>query len=354
MLRVEIVSPDIYFKHAGAVDDLQAEAVQPNIFAEPAVVRAAQKNANIFLVWRNNGTLIGAWPFVKQGSVIDTRLHDYMMLTVPLIHKKHADEVWNVLLSAFEKMETIAIHCPFMPEKMLQGLRPVLQARHQKCSILAQENRGFLSVGRNFQTFYETIFSAKARRTLKKQRRDMGETAYSVFEGDNARIKLNDFFKLESAGWKGRRGTAIINNTRDGDFITQVLQYLPDDKFFLSALMSQQKPLAMGLVFKIRGSMWYLKMAYEEAAARFSPGVHYALELAKQVLHAPDFHEADSCAPLGLGRHVAPFSTPHLFSDILIATRPYRSTAFFLLATKMRFKIQARNFAKNLLKKIMR
>lgn len=362
----ELVTPDIYLVHSQAVARLQGQASHPNIFADPVLIRAAvdagvsEGAAKIALVWWRGETreLIAAWPLRQNGMLLDPRFHDYMMLTSPLLHRDHMAQGWQELLDLVEKHDHAgAVHCPYLPEGALfPSLQSVLKARGQNHTVLGREPRGFLFAQDNTERFFADLFSKKARKNLKRQYRDMqdrGAISYEIYAGDRAVAMLPSFLALEASGWKGRRGTAIACSPQDKNFITACFQNLGQEKSFISALLCGGQPLAIGLVLKRHGHFWFWKMTYDETVASLSPGVHYTKALAEHLLREPGFRAADTCAPAGLGHHVAAFNTPVTFYNLLIAARPGRSLVFSLLSAWMKTKLQMRRVAKRLLKGVL-
>jgi hypothetical protein len=344
----ECVGSETYSSYCAEVDALQTQATQANIFVDPGVMNAANENSQIFLVWREEGAvrqLIAAWPLSRSGrNVLTPRLHEYMMLSAPLVHSNYLEEGWLSLLEAIACKKTLPgiIHCPFIPEgDIFTVLQKALRASKMPFAVVAKEKRGFLTAQINSEGFFATQVSGKARRNMSAQRsrlEKLGRLSYEVFSGKRAYEKLDDFLALEAKSWKGRRGTAIASRHKDRNFITTCFKNLSADKAFISALMLNGIPIAMGLVFRSFGHAWFLKTAYDEKLSSLSPGVHYAKTLAEEFLRDPEFYESDSCARLGLGRHVMFWNTPRFFYNLLIRTSGQRNFSFAALAMAMKTK----------------
>lgn len=90
---------------------------------------------------------------------------------------------------------------------------------------------------------------------------------------------LHDAFRVESAGWKGSRGSALATDPRVGAFYTR----LAEDACRLGTLRIGMlrigdQPAAMQLAIEQDGCFWLFKMGFDESFARFSPGTLLTVE----------------------------------------------------------------------------
>ena len=108
---------------------------------------------------------------------------------------------------------------------------------------------------------------------------------------------LDDFFRLESAGWKGRAGTAVLQNAGLRDFIQRAVTALgKDDKVLIHRLRAEGKTIAATIALKSGDTAWGWKVSYDEAYADYSPGVLAVAGLTETLLADPAIMQADSCA----------------------------------------------------------
>ena len=83
-----------------------------------------------------------------------------------------------------------------------------------------------------------------------------------------------DFLILESKGWKGRRGTALLKSPERAAFVRDVVAAFADtQRYFILSLDFDGKPIAMAFVFTSGDRAFFWKTAYDEDFATYSPGV---------------------------------------------------------------------------------
>jgi hypothetical protein len=108
---------------------------------------------------------------------------------------------------------------------------------------------------------------------------------------------LEDFFALESAGWKGRAGTAALQHQGVRDFIHTAVTALGNDgKALIHRLRADGKTIAATIALKSGDTAWGWKVSYDEGYADYSPGVLAVVALTETLLADPAITQADSCA----------------------------------------------------------
>ena len=84
---------------------------------------------------------------------------------------------------------------------------------------------------------------------------------------------LRDAFRVEAAGWKGVQGSALAIDPKVGSFYAQFAQAACQGNFLrIGLLRIGDQAAAMQLAVEQDGCYWLLKMGFDEAFARFSPG----------------------------------------------------------------------------------
>ena len=87
------------------------------------------------------------------------------------------------------------------------------------------------------------------------------------------RTEVEQFIRLESAGWKGREGSAIYNSPRTLDFYNATTQAASLRKYLrLYSLELNGEPIAMYLGFLMNNTVFMPKIAYDERYSVYSPG----------------------------------------------------------------------------------
>ncbi|KQT77376.1 GNAT family N-acetyltransferase [Methylobacterium sp. Leaf466] len=146
--------------------------------------------------------------------------------------------------------------------------------------------------------------SARRRRRLRQSRERLEADTPLAF--DTARTPgavaaaLDDFIALEGAGWKGRTGaaTALACRPDEAAFVAAaVAAFAARGAMRIDRLHWDGRSLASALTFATRGRVWCLKIAFDETAARDSPGAQHLHHLTRSLIDDPTVTVADSCAP---------------------------------------------------------
>jgi CelD/BcsL family acetyltransferase involved in cellulose biosynthesis len=146
---------------------------------------------------------------------------------------------------------------------------------------------------------YRRRIAPRKRKELRRQERrlaELGELTVEVLGGSPSRW-IHELCDLEERGWKGRGGTALGSSIADRRFVTEMARGAADQgRLAMLALRLDGRAIAMKLNLLGADRAWAWKIAYDEALARFSPGV--LLELANiDWVHAhPRLRGMDSCA----------------------------------------------------------
>ncbi len=163
-------------------------------------------------------------------------------------------------------------------------------------------------------------FKANLRRRLRRLL-DRGAVAVERVDGpEGAAGFLERFLVLESAGWKGRRGTAIAGDPRLVSFYTAIARSAADGGWLaLRALEVGGRPAAMHFGLAYRGTYYLPKPAYDETLSPCSPGQLLFAEVAAEC-EARGLREVDFLGPdMDWKRDWAPRHRPH---DWLYIYRP--------------------------------
>jgi CelD/BcsL family acetyltransferase involved in cellulose biosynthesis len=303
---------------AAAWRELAAHAVEPNIFYEPAFALAAAPllGSDVFagLVWSVSPPrqLVGFFPVRidrrRYGVPIPVLVgwtHPYAPLGTPLIHRELAEPVIAAWLDHVARdpqlpdlvlMRLLATDGPFAA-----ALDTVLARGDCETRLFDRHQRAILAPESDRAGYIDAAIGPKKRKELRRQKRrleDAGDVQWSETK-DAAGIAgaLDDFLALEAGGWKGRAGTAIARNDDIRGFMTRaVTQLAAESKAAIYRLLIDQQAVAAIILLKSGNVSWCWKIAYDEAFARYSPGVLLALTATEALLADPTLAYADSCA----------------------------------------------------------
>jgi hypothetical protein len=108
---------------------------------------------------------------------------------------------------------------------------------------------------------------------------------------------LETFLQLEASGWKGKRGTALIQHAGDATFIRRAVPALAETaQCEIVTLRAGATPIAAGIVLRHQDRAFFFKLGIDERFARYSPGVQLTLDLTRHLCADPAIASADSTA----------------------------------------------------------
>ncbi|GAA0763357.1 hypothetical protein GCM10009076_18100 [Erythrobacter ramosus] len=302
-----------------AWERLVARAAEPNPFFEPWFLLPALRQWGgtdrvITKAWFHDGRLAGLLPVVRSAkyySHIITHatgwLHDNAFCGVPLIAAGSEDAFWRDMLAHFDRRarRALFLHLPMMPAEgpANAALERVLAAWPRAHYTVAEENRALLTGEVSAETYLEGAMSAKKRKELRRQHNRLAEEGRLVFERVEDDTGLAEwtaeFLALEAAGWKGEAGSALSSAPDTRTLFEQSLAgAAAAERLERLALRLNGRAIAMLVNFVTAPGVYSFKTAFDEAYARFSPGMLLQLENLA-LLERPEIQWADSCAVEG-------------------------------------------------------
>jgi len=143
--------------------------------------------------------------------------------------------------------------------------------------------------------------SGKATREINRKRRrldELGDLQFRTLNDDGSLSEWQrQFLELEASGWKGRRGTAMMQSERERElFVTVTRQAWSRRKLQMCGLFLNGQPVAMkcNLCSGREGLAW--KITFDENFAKYSPGLILELEHKLQFEQQSDLDRIDFCA----------------------------------------------------------
>jgi CelD/BcsL family acetyltransferase involved in cellulose biosynthesis len=296
---------------------LAQDASEPNAFAEYWFVSSALthlrgvREVKLSQVW--DGTqLIGVVAlsrYNRYGRIparhVSNWTHYQSFMGIPLIRRGHEQAFWRALIdrldrdawaSGFLSMTGLAENGP-----VHQGLVAAAQSLGRAAPTVHRRERALLQSNLDAEAYLEIHVRAKKRKELRRLANrlgDLGNLHFStLIDGRECAAWCDTFLALESAGWKGREGAALANEPATAAFFREIVA----SAFALGRLDFQRldldgRAIAMLVNFRTPPGSWSFKIAYDEALARFSPGVLIELENLPRVLGDPGVEWMDSCA----------------------------------------------------------
>lgn len=329
---------------------LAARAIEPNVFLSPWMARARLRHlpdnagARVAAAWRHAGgdrRLVGLMLLVRPRGrhyspfPILRSAELYAPLSTPLLDPENPAESWSALLSALRRAGIVAAAMPFMSAGG-PAFEALLFAQHRDglpLASLESHHRAFLRSTLSGDDYIRTNIERRRRKEAGRQRRrlsDLGELRFSVARNEiDVAGALELFLELEAAGWKGRAGTDITSAPGAAPYFRQIARDGSQrDAFRVALLTLDGKPIAAGLVAIAGRRAFYVKTAYDEELARFSPGLLVTLDMTAHLLGDPSIEEADSVALADHPMIDRIWAQRLAISSILVGTRPGRDLSF--------------------------
>ncbi len=315
--------------YAPQLSALSKRALVPNLVHDASILTPALK----FLENQPQGLeVIMAWQTISDatGSPSDTRRlvgwlvvhrakslpgigfsylknwhHLYSYMGHPIVDRDHAEAALSAL---FEQ----ALAKPGTPGRLMMsnvpGSGPIYEAIAQvikKNKLLTQEmgryERAAMITDLDAEAYLKSTLSTKKRkeyRRLKNRLEDMGCLKFETCQTEEECSSwVEGFMELEVAGWKGRKKTAF-NSRQDWSTFLKVStkNLFENGNCKIWRLTLDGKTIAITIAHYAGHQAWLTKIAYDEAYAKYSPGVLLVLDVTRAIIEDPEITEIDSLA----------------------------------------------------------
>jgi CelD/BcsL family acetyltransferase involved in cellulose biosynthesis len=344
--------------------DLAGRALVPSGAAEPGWLipvfdsLGSAKGGRIMTI-RHGGRLTGLFPLGRRTALLETNLMTPLTFTgVPLIDRDR----WRAVFIAF--LEAIGKRSMLFQEVPSDGLfwnmlSEVADTLNLPMAVLNQWERAAFVPEGTFEDWFERNFERKRRkeyRRLWSRLSELGDLDFFSWEpGMELDPWISELMALEAKGWKGRRGTALAQDRAMADAFANAIKLLAADgelRFWMLALNG--KPVAMMTGMLSGGQGWLGKIAYDEAYAKFSPGVHLVLHATEDLTQEIGLAVVDSCAIPNHPMIDNIWRDRVGFCDVMIAAPGHSTTAFQMTVAAATARRGLRSFGKKIVYGIMR
>lgn len=300
-------------------DALAARASEPNPFFErwfllPSLKHLGAGSQVNVKTFRLDGELLGLLPISRvwkyYGYPIphaSVWLHANAFCGAPLVARGFEHPFWKALLEHFDRHSRKAafLHVPHLPADgpVFAALDDVLCETRRPAFTVDTFERAMLASNTDAESYLNASMSAKKRKELRRQRKRLEDEGSLAFERESglARIEqwIADFLRIEAAGWKGEAGSALASSpATQRFFIETLIEAARQGQLERLSLSLNGQPIAMLASFITPPGAYSFKTTFDEAYARFSPGLLLQLENL-DLLARPDIDWADSCAVEG-------------------------------------------------------
>lgn len=234
--------------------------------------------------------------------------------------------------------------------KALAALTAALAHDDLQPRLLGAHARACLDATQDADTLLRDALGARKLKELRRQRRrlaDHGAVHFAVARTpDDVSHALETFLALEASGWKGKRGTALLQRAGDSRFVRTAAPMLAKTGACeIVSLHAGTTPVAAAIVVRHQNRAFYFKIGIDEAFAKFSPGVQLTLDLTRHLCADPFIATADSTADAG-HTMIEPIWRGRLrIGDVLLPLYrrdPTVAVAYAALAARIRLRDTAR------------
>jgi hypothetical protein len=151
------------------------------------------------------------------------------------------------------------------------------------------------------RTFLDESVPQKKRKELRRLERRLGELGRVEYDSltptSTVEKWIDEFLQLEASGWKGRTGSALGTVEAVRSFFTSAaMGAYRRGRLMMLALRLDGQAIAMKCNFVGSAGGYSVRIAFDEAFARYSPGVLLELANIRECHARADVPWMDSCA----------------------------------------------------------
>jgi CelD/BcsL family acetyltransferase involved in cellulose biosynthesis len=348
---------------------LAERAIEPNAFFHPAWTRAVAKHARgragaqALLAWDSPSRqrligflpVVSAWRALRVPIPVLVAWQAYAPLTVPLLDRDAADAGARGLIEAAARTGAQAILFP-----QLSSDGAAAHALHRAAAgfevaprSMNAHTRAMLDATQEPDEALKNSLGAKKLKELRRQRNrlaDEGDVTFAVAVSPaDVAAALDGFLNLEASGWKGKRGTALAKHAGDTEFIRRAIADLAaEGNAEIATLARNGTPVAAGLLLRHGRRVYFFKIAYDEAAAKMSPGVQLCSDITRYLCADATVDTADSTAVANHPMIDRIWRGQLHIADVLVPTQPGALPFHFFAGI-----VSARNTAREAARRVL-
>lgn len=297
-------------------DQLAEVSDEPNPFYESwyllPSLRLFDPNGEVELLSLEvDGRLVGLLPLRRERRYYGhplphwrNWLHANMFVGSPLVARGFEAVFWREALAWCDGNTgaCLFLHLAQIPGDgpLSAALARVLGETRRAAATVLREERAMLRSGLPAEAYLEQSLGAKKRKELRRQQRRLGEegglSVVRASGSENIGVWAEEFLALEESGWKGAAGSALACDFATRILFVEALEGAAQrGRLERLAVRLDGKPLAMLASFLCPPGAFSYKTAFNEAFARYSPGVLLQCENL-DLLARPEIAWTDSCA----------------------------------------------------------
>lgn len=278
-----------------AWEALARAALEPNPFYEhwmlrPAIAAFGAGKVEVVLVWAGEA-LAGLFPFRRvprykglPASALASWQHSHTLLCTPLVHAAFARSALEAL---FEHIDASLVEFRYIPagepfQRLLLEVLDDLVVNHAYSRGLLRKHGATLSS--NFR-----------RRAARNERSLEGFAYRFLAPGDDVGAWIEDFLRIEAAGWKGRNGSAMASSEANRRYFTEIIAAaFRRGQLLGCGIDAEGRAIARRFSFTAGAASYAFKTTFDESFAKASPGALLELANVRQVDADPAVEWMDS------------------------------------------------------------
>ncbi|MEO0382810.1 MAG: GNAT family N-acetyltransferase [Pseudomonadota bacterium] len=285
---------DLVERSAGELRHLLTNPLTQTPFLHPSYVKAGldaeldnDRSAAVTVSYA--GKLVGVFPcspLTLQGwrvpGIWASELNLYHFNGAPLVAKDHAADVVKAWLKTIGGKNVPSV-CVLRHMDLDSDLADTIaaQARAVGCGLrvihryerprLTREHDGF-------EGHIKAVLSKRRVKDIRRNLRRLGEKGEvrleHVTERSAVSKRLEDFLRIEAAGWKGEAGTAFLSDDATARFARAAFATDGEEGLVsIDTLLVADQPIALSINLQSGSMRFTPKCAIDEDYRNFSPGV---------------------------------------------------------------------------------
>jgi CelD/BcsL family acetyltransferase involved in cellulose biosynthesis len=301
--------------------ELAERAVEPNGYYLPGWELAVNASAtgrtgvSALSAWSStsstDGTarLVGLMPAISLWRAYRIPLpalanaDPYGTLGTPLLDRDMANGAATSLLAQARNVgaRALILRNVALDGAAMKAITHVLAKGGLRPRVLQSQIRACLDATRDSEALLRDALGAKKLKELRRQRHRLAEHGAVRFDvartPEDVTSAIETFLMLEASGWKGQRGTALVQDDGDASFVRRATVALAEvSQCEIVSLRAGDTPVAAAIVLRHQDRAFYFKVGIDERFAKFSPGVQLTLDLTRHLCADPQIASADSTA----------------------------------------------------------
>lgn len=303
------------------------------------------------------GNLLGLFPFRSSGNVPAPfavafgAASRYLFSGTPLVHRDRAGEViamWLDQLAAGRPRGVWTLPDIDMQTPLVEFiLDHALERRLSVLPVTPYDRAALTRLPGGFEAHLETVLSKNrlkdVRRTMRRLREVGTISLEHVEDPERLQRRIEDFLRLEHAGWKGEKGTSHLSRPEDADFARRAYACGPAGFAAIDSLLLDGEPIAMKLSVRTGPTAFTPKIAYDESHRKLGPGMALEYLLVEEFYRAGEPATVDAAATAEGHSALDFFNTRKSMATLILGRRRWQVQ---LLASLFRRREQLKTWLK--------